>query len=136
MADLGIKVKGTDQVVANLMSFTDIAERKLGTKLGSVILRIAFDAKSLAPFRTGFLRENIEAKLEREKGFLLKGIISSKAPYSIFQEFGTSTHRAHPFMLPAVNQNKQLILNQLGIGLLEATFEAQGKREKFSRTIF
>jgi len=135
MSDIGIRILGTDEVVANLRGFTDIAERKLGSKLGSIILRVAFDAKSLAPFRTGFLRDNISVKLVKKKGFLLKGIVRSAAPYSIYQEFGTVNHSAHPFLIPAVTQNKQLIINELGRGLLESTFEAEGKREKFSRSI-
>lgn len=135
MSDIGIKIQGTDEVIANLRGFTDIAERKLGTKLSSIILKVAFDAKTLAPFKTGFLRESISVKLEKKKGFLLKGIVRSAAPYSIYQEFGTVKHSAHPYLIPALDQNRQLIINELGRGLLESAFEAQGKREKFSRSL-
>ncbi len=135
MSRIDIRINGTDEVIANLMNFSDIAERKLATKLTSIIMRVAADAKALAPFRTGFLRENISIKLEKQKGFLIKGIVKSSAPYSIYQEFGTVFHSSHPFLIPAVDQNKQLIINELGRGLLESTFEAEGKREKFSRSL-
>lgn len=129
MAEIFVRIRGMKEIAENLSKFTDIAERKLGIGMGKSVAKIAFDAKTFAPFRTGFLRDNIIPSV-RKKKFLIIGNVISKAPYSVHQEFGTVNHSAHPFMRPSFKQNTEFVMRSLGRGLIEATFEAESKRKQ------
>lgn len=66
-------------------------------KTGADITR---DAKSLAPVDTGNLKNSISmtgSGLQRE--------VSPTAEYGIYQELGTSTQPAQPYLAPALERN-------------------------------
>lgn len=63
---------------------------------------IATRAKSIAPKRTGRLRDSIRAS-----GFM----IEARAPYSRFVEFGTRKMKAQPFLRPALEEEKGKVRN-------------------------
>ena len=68
------------------------------TKTGADITR---DAKSLAPVDTSNLKNSISmtgSGLQRE--------VSPTAEYGIFQELGTSTQPAQPYLTPALERNQ------------------------------
>lgn len=58
---------------------------------------IAKRAQEIAPVRTGYLRDHIEAK---------EGQVVSEADYSQFVEFGTVHMEAQPFLRPAVDEHE------------------------------
>lgn len=77
---------------------------------------IVEEAKRLAPYKTGLLRDSIRA-IDARDGLLLYGRLSPDVAiyigpvgsdedgdvyYAKFQEFGTRHMRAHPFMRPAI----------------------------------
>tara|TARA_R100000388_G_scaffold92267_1_gene75111 strand:+ start:3752 stop:4177 length:426 start_codon:yes stop_codon:yes gene_type:complete len=55
---------------------------------------------------TGFLVNNISLKIDTDG---LGASVESRADYSAFLEFGTSTMAARPFMQPALESNKAKI---------------------------
>lgn len=55
---------------------------------------------------TGFLVSNIHAVMDADK---LGGSVESRADYSGFLEFGTSTMQARPYLQPALEENKPKI---------------------------
>jgi HK97 gp10 family phage protein len=61
------------------------------------------NAKSLAPYRTGNLRDAVYASVGgvKQRGVIM-GVRERKAPYAGFVEFGTSKMPAHPFFRPAL----------------------------------
>jgi len=62
--------------------------------------RIVEGAQTYAPVETGALRDGIYAV---GQGGAEWDVISS-APYSAYQEFGTSRNPPHPFMTPAIEE--------------------------------
>lgn len=75
-------------------------EGKAETILARTGAAIARDAKSLAPVDTGNLKNSISMTgtgLDRE--------VSPTAEYGIYQELGTSTQPAQPYLAPALERN-------------------------------
>ena len=56
---------------------------------------------------TGFLANNIHVQFDLDK---LGCDIESRADYSVYLEFGTSTMGARPFLQPAVEENRDKIM--------------------------
>ncbi len=75
-------------------------------------LLVERDAKINAPHKTGRLRSSITNRLEIE-GDQLIGIVGTNVEYASFQEFGTSRMRAHPFLFPALESNRNKIKDLL-----------------------
>lgn len=70
-----------------------------GPELVETVARaVVQDAKMLAAFDTGFMRESIEAE---PSGFLT-WLVNVWAAYGKHVELGTSRMRAQPFLVPAV----------------------------------
>lgn len=67
-------------------------------------------AKGFAPVDTGFLRDNISLTLD-SGGF--KAVISSQAPYAVFQEFGTRHMPGTAHIGPAFYSQKQTFLEDI-----------------------
>lgn len=74
-----------------------------------LIDKSAFDiergAKERAPVLTGFLKNSIAVETGK-----LKDIVRVGAEYGIYQELGTRKMRAHPFLVPALEQVKPKFL--------------------------
>lgn len=113
--DVDVKIKGTEEVVNKIQKFNEIAYSELGQKMVDVVNDFITDAKYFAPVSShgshgnpaGFLRDHITGRIiSKIRGVVIVGRIRSSAKYSIFQEFGTSRHRAQPFMMTAFNKNK------------------------------
>ena len=132
---LEFKVKGHERVVQNIMKFQNLAERELGFKMLDVVTHIVGDAKYLAPVRTGFLRDHITASVTRKRVWII-GTIRSTAPYSLYQEFGTSRNSANPYMRPAFNKNVDRIIRELGTTLREVMIKSADKGGPLGRRIY
>lgn len=93
---------------------------------------IVDEAKRLAPYLTGTLRDSIMAVDDRGGGLRLYGKLNGNVSiyigpvgsvddgdvyYARFQEFGTRNMRAHPFMRPAIEAKRDaarsLVLTRL-----------------------
>ena len=87
----------------------DEIARKLNTNAEGAVKSIAFQieavAKPLAPFKTGYLRNSIEARSVAP----LLWWVQVGAEYAVYQEFGTYKMSAHPFLTPTCEQvSKQI----------------------------
>jgi HK97 gp10 family phage protein len=59
-------------------------------------------AESIAPVKTGLLREGIDYDARQTRsGFAL--VLLNPVRYAIFQELGTSSHKAQPSLRPAAD---------------------------------
>ena len=67
-------------------------------------IKIQQNAQSLAPIKTGALKNSIMAE---EKEGPLSWWVHDGVEYGAAQEFGTSRFAAQPFMTPAVEQERQ-----------------------------
>lgn len=106
--------KHLDRALARLAQGIPEAELRAALHEGGAL--IADEAKRLAPFKTGLLRDSIEVtddrdariygKLNAPDNSVYVGPVGSTEEgdvyYARFQEFGTAQHGAQPFMRPAI----------------------------------
>ena len=81
----------------------DDRNRALKQVILPVVNTCVDNAKSLAPVKTGNLRNSMYATMgsDRQRGVLF-GVRSRKAPYGVFVEYGTGKMTAQPFFRPAL----------------------------------
>lgn len=64
-------------------------------------------AESLAPVRTGTLKDSIGSFVKEHLGFARVGVLNPDAFYGRFVEFGTSDTQEQPFLRPAFHRHKR-----------------------------
>ena len=133
--DFDIKFEGLDTIVAKIEDFDDVRAMTRAMQDACNIVESA--AKDKAPRKTGALRRSIKSKVELT-GNSIEGIVYSPLEYAPYQEYGTGLfaengngrktgwayedektgetiftrgNRPHPFLRPAVNENKDKIIN-------------------------
>ena len=124
--NVNFKIEGMETLQAQLL--------KLGAEAGVKALaeaaRIAFApvleaAKSMAPVKTGALRDSLRLTLKKPKNGELvivvglriaggKGVGEEADPARRwhFEEFGTAHMAAHPVLRPALEQNADIVLEE------------------------
>ena len=132
---LEFKIKGHENVIKNIEKFQNLAERELGYKMLDVVTHIVGDAKYLAPVDTGYLREHITASVTRKRVWII-GTVRSTAPYSLYQEFGSSRNVRHPYMRPAFNKNIDRIIRDLGDTLRTVMIQSADRSGPLGRRIY
>lgn len=85
-------------VNVNLKNVSDGAHAKAAAAVEKAAFDIEAHAKALAPVDTGFLRAAIAAE---PTGNPLRWRVWSFASYSVYQEYGTRSMAAQPYMTPA-----------------------------------
>lgn len=65
--------------------------------VGKTVFDVEAQAKTRAPVDTGALRNSIHGTMTGPT----EGEVSAGVDYAIYQEYGTRTMPAHPFMIPA-----------------------------------
>lgn len=111
---LKFTIEGIEQFQATINRLTERLPQAGFEVISQAADRMVSDAKSFAPVRTGFLRDNI--MITNQNAYAIQ--VSSLAYYSIFVEFGTRFMQPEPFFLPAVMQNipsPAALLTALGI---------------------
>jgi HK97 gp10 family phage protein len=107
---MAIKVLGESSILNKLEKLSDTS--KLEGAMNNAVLRVERDAKINAPVDTGALRNSIASTVETGGG-AVEGIIYSPLEYAPYVEYGTWKMRSQPFMGPALNQNRELIIDML-----------------------
>lgn len=133
--DFDIKFEGLDKLIDKIEDFDDVhAMTRAMQDACNIVEGAAIDK---APKKTGALRRSIKSKVELT-GNSIEGIVYSPLEYAPYQEFGTGLfaengngrktgwayedektgetiftrgNRPHPFLRPAVNENKDKIIN-------------------------
>ena len=133
--DFDIKFEGLDKIIEKIEDFDDVHAMTSAMQDACNIVESA--AIDKAPRKTGALRRSIKSKVELT-GNSIEGIVYSPLEYAPYQEFGTGLfaengngrktgwayedektgeiiftrgNRPHPFLRPAVNENKDKIIN-------------------------
>jgi HK97 gp10 family phage protein len=127
-----IRIEGLEEVLENLEGAID--EQKLKSALGKACAVVERSAKQKAPKGTGELRRSITSKVEGA-GTDAVGIVFTPLEYAPYVEFGTglfaeeggrtdvpwcyqddegewhstSGMKPHPYMRPALNENREQI---------------------------
>lgn len=133
---MSIELEGLDEVLSSLGELADTAN--LEGALGKACAIVEADAKKKAPKGSGDLRRSITSKVEDDKGIVFTPLFY--APYveygtGLFAESGgrkdvpwcyqddkgewhsTSGMKPHPFMRPALNENREKIIEIIKEGL-------------------
>lgn len=136
---MSVEIQGLDKLIAKLNRLPD----KMEDKMLDAAQFVEEVAKMKAPKDTGRLIGSIESKVERN-GNTITGIVFTPVEYAPYQEFGTGLfavngdgrktpwayedpktgetvftrgNRPHPFMGPALRENKDVILQTLKEGV-------------------
>lgn len=136
---MSIEISGLDQIFAKIDGLTDGLEDKM-KDVTNFVERVA---REKAPKDTGRLKGSIENEVKQD-GTTITGIVFTPVEYAPMQEFGTGLfavngdgrktgwayenpktgetvwtrgNRPHPFMGPALRENRELILATLKEGL-------------------
>lgn len=139
MADL--RIEGINELLARLDNIVD--EGQVMEALNKACLLVEADARKKAPKDTGELRRSITSEVKKT-GSDYVGIVSTPLEYAPYIEYGTglfaegggrqetpwnykddegnwhstSGLKPHPYMRPALNENRENILNLLKAGLV------------------
>jgi len=103
-----------------------VSTRMAGNKLEAAARKGAEigrdDAERRAPRRSGKLSQNIVLFKERRRAYEVSMAWgpSPEAFYGKFQEFGTSTQPAQPFLRPSLDENEGLIVFAISAELRKA----------------
>ena len=132
---LDIKFEGLDKIIDKIEDFDDVhAMTRAMQDACNIVVDAAIDK---APKKTGALRRSITSKVELT-GNSIEGIVFTPLEYAPYQEYGTGLfaengngrktgwayedektgetiftrgNRPHPFLRPAINENKDKIIN-------------------------
>lgn len=107
MAKVTVTITGGEEIQRKLREIDNAVSRRIMREaLLAAAEPIREDASRRAPRRTGFLARHIIA--EPVKGKTNQVVIgpTKDAFYGLFQELGTSRHRAQPFLRPALEAKK------------------------------
>lgn len=133
--DFDIKFEGLDKIIEKIEDFDDVhAMTRAMQDACNIVEGAAIDK---APKKTGALRRSITSKVELT-GNSIEGIVFTPLEYAPYQEYGTGLfaengngrktgwayedektgetiftrgNRPHPFLRPAINENKDKIIN-------------------------
>lgn len=136
-----ITIQGADEIIEMLEEMIDAS--KLNGAVDKACLLVEGEARRKAPRRTGNLRRSIESKVENN-GDEIVGTIFTPLEYAPYVEYGTglfaesggrkdvpwaykdektgqliwtSGQHPHPFMRPALNENRERIIGLIREGL-------------------
>lgn len=113
----------------------EIQERTLRFALRKGANVIAEGAARRAPRDTGKLAEDIvvRTRKDRAKGLVAEIGPSKKVFYGMFQELGTSFHAAQPFLRPALDEEGEKAVKELGSELGKAIERAVKRLAKIRK---
>ena len=137
-----IRIEGMEAVLENLNAAIDT--QKLEAALGKACALVERSAKQKAPKGTGELRRSITSKVEKDGNNPI-GIVFTPLEYAPYVEFGTglfaeeggrtdvpwcyqddegewhstSGMKPHPYMRPALNENREQIKRILGEAIVK-----------------
>lgn len=137
---MSVSIEGIEKVIEKLEDFEDVA--KLKSAVGQAASIVAESAIKKAPKDSGALRRSIQTKVEASAGEL-RGIVYSNLEYAPFREYGTglfaekggrsdvpwkyrdskgkwhttSGMHPHPYMRPALDENREEIKRKLREGI-------------------
>lgn len=136
---MSVEIDGLDSLVAKLNGI----DERLQSKMLKAAKFVEDEAREKAPKRTGNLKGSIESKVERT-GSEIVATVYTPVEYAPYQEYGTGLfavngdgrktgwayedeltgeriftrgNRPHPFLAPALRENKDVILQFLKEGL-------------------
>ena len=113
---MAVQITGLDSLMRKLDSMGGNVLDALDKAVRETALVAQGDARQNAPVDTGALKGSISTEFDRNAESST-GTVYTNIEYGLYQEMGTVNMPAHPFMMPALNSNKdtfeQLARNEL-----------------------
>lgn len=97
--------KEAQDLVKAFQAYGQKVETALGVALEAASIFVEGEAKKRVPVDTGLLKNSI-THIVRDEGDKTVGYVGTNVEYGPYQELGTSRNKPHPFLQPAVNENK------------------------------
>ena len=112
---MAVEIKGLDSLMAKLNAMGGNVIDALGEAVATTGIIAQADARAFVAVDTGALKASISSDIDFT-ATSVEATVFTNNPYSLYQEMGTVNMPAHPYMMPALNDNK-------------STFEYLAKRE-------
>lgn len=93
---------GLGKIFAELELNKETAKKVTEEAVKSTLSRAQQNSMSIAPVRTGYMKQNIKISIEESSADRVVGKIDAQADYSSFVENGTFKMAARPFINPSV----------------------------------
>ena len=133
---MSIEIEGMEKILADLQKLANVENVENAVEKSCALVEAS--AKKKAPKGTGELRRIIESKVENN-GYDIQGLVFTNLEYAPYVEYGTglfaekggrkkvpwkykdekgewhttSGMYPHPYMRPALNENRKKILNMI-----------------------
>jgi HK97 gp10 family phage protein len=114
MAEVKVDVIGVQEIMDALAELPEEVQKEvLDGILEEAALMLEAEAKRLAPYRTGKLRDSIEArKVKPRRGEVARWLIGPKGvKYASYVEFGSAHNPPQPYMRPTHDGKKAEVIN-------------------------
>ena len=98
--------------MSKLSRYKALVQQRMRFAVQDAAKRTAEDARAFAPVDTGALRGSITS-LVQASGAKASGDVLANSPHALYVEMGTSRRAAHPYLRPALQQNKARFLQSL-----------------------
>jgi len=119
-----IDMSDFSRVAQLLESFPEALDTNIANSMLTEGLQIEQDAQRYAPKKTGYMASQIRFEMlpYSKWAFHLVG----RAPYTFYQEFGTSRIQPHLFMTLSLAMHQASMLNAVSLGIQAAREEVFG----------
>jgi HK97 gp10 family phage protein len=115
-----VTIEGVEDFVRKMSKLDEATKEFIRQALMETAEEIVLRAQQLAPVRTGWLMQNIYARII-DKCVVRVGCY---VPYAFFQEFGTSRIPARFFLTRALQENASKLVSIMSLALQRAATEA------------
>jgi HK97 gp10 family phage protein len=119
-----VEVNAGELLNALEQSFPLTLTEKVSSKMQSVGIIMQNDAQMRAPKRTGYMASQISFEMVSYSSWSFRLI--GRAPYTIYQEFGTHYIEPHLFMTQSVQIHQEDMVQAIQQAVAEAVTEAFG----------
>lgn len=106
---ISYKVRGLNKFLKQVAEKPKQAQEAVDRELNRSSLRVELKAKNYAPWDTGWLSDNIYGV---KAGTLLYQVVSPVG-YSVYVELGTRYMAAQPFLAPALEEERPVLMANL-----------------------
>lgn len=114
---LKVEFSGLDKLFSQFEVSKTKARSATVSAMNATVAKAQRTSQSVAPVRTGYLRQNITVKTTKVSGDTVTGEYDANADYSSFVENGTYKMRAQPFMRPGVAAAKPFFYSKVEAAL-------------------
>jgi len=123
--DASLTIAGLDELGDAIRALEVAIADELESAGADIGARIRGRAANLAPFDEGRLRSSIEEVVERLGAHMVQVAVGSNVEYAPYQEFGTKFMDGQPYLRPALEAEKDWIIDRVEEGV-ESAFDSVG----------